>query len=184
MNFLSVTKQFTKNLKGVDKVNQNIVPVFREPSEFYKKYSKVPLVELLEFYGFIVDETPIDDEDIVYIEQYKEFLLNKGIVVDSVPFKKEFFAEYSLSKYTSIIVEGKYDRKLTGEKSYGFYAISFYKEIKNLWLGTTRKQMFVRTFTKREFLKDFECHFAKKKLGGEYEIFKEKKTSEANEDFG
>lgn len=42
--------------------------------------------------GFSVSEVPIDDEDIVYMEQYKECLLNKGIVEERVPFKREFVA--------------------------------------------------------------------------------------------
>lgn len=41
-------------------------------------------------YGFIVDEMLIDEVDIVYMEEYKNFLFKMGIIIDEVFFKKEF----------------------------------------------------------------------------------------------
>ena len=43
-------------------------------------------------------------------------LLDKGIVEEKVPFRREFIAEYRISKTRSIFVEGYYLRKPSGEK--------------------------------------------------------------------
>ena len=69
-------------------------PPVKEKSVFYQRYSRVSTISMLMDLGFSVSEAQIDNEDIVYMEQYKEFLLNKGIVEEKVPFKREFVAEY------------------------------------------------------------------------------------------
>jgi len=75
-------------------MNQHIMPIFREHSKFYQRYSNVPVPEMLRLHGFIVDEMPIDEADIAYMEEYKNSLLKMGIIIDEVPFKKEFVAQY------------------------------------------------------------------------------------------
>ncbi|MEB7428447.1 hypothetical protein NGC25_14390 [Enterococcus faecalis] len=100
----------------------------KEKSAFYQRYSRVSTTSMLMDLGFSVSEVEIDNEDIVYMEQYKEFLLNKGIVEEKVPFRREFVAEYRLSKTRSLFVEGYYLRKPTGEKMYGSYYYVFYME--------------------------------------------------------
>lgn len=110
-------------------VEQSKCSLAKEKSAFYQKYSKVPTIFMLMDLGFIVSEAPIDDEDIVYMEEYKKFLLDdKGIVEEKVPFRREFVAEYSLSKTRSLFVEGYYLRKPSGEKMYGSYYYVFYME--------------------------------------------------------
>lgn len=108
---------------------KNIMPIVKPRSEFYKKYGQVPVVEMLKAYGFIVDEMPIDDEDIVHFEDHKK-LIQERIGLSNIPFnvKKEFSAEYPLTAITSVFVEGRYTRKLTGEKMYESYFYYFYKE--------------------------------------------------------
>ena len=69
-------------------MNQNIMPIFREHSKFYQKYSNVPVPEMLRLHGFIVDEMPIDEADIVYMEEYKNSLFKMGIIIDEAPFKR------------------------------------------------------------------------------------------------
>lgn len=54
-------------------------PPVKEKSAFYQLYSRVSTVSMLMDLGFSVSETQIDNEDIVYIEQYKEFLLGKEL---------------------------------------------------------------------------------------------------------
>ncbi|MEB5927609.1 hypothetical protein MXE74_13785 [Enterococcus faecalis] len=90
-----------------------------------------------------------------------------GIVEVPINLKREFIAEYSLSKSTSIFVTGEYLRKPSGEKMYTSYYYTFYKEIKNLYLGTARKKVFVRTANKVTLLNDFEHVFAKRKFSKE-----------------
>ena len=101
-------------------------PPVKEKSVFYQRYSRVSTISMLMDLGFSVSEAQIDNEDIVYMEQYKEFLLNKGIVEEKVPFKREFVAEYPLSKMRRLFVEGYYLRKPSGEKMYGSYYYDFY----------------------------------------------------------
>ena len=67
-------------------MNQHIMPIFREHSKFYQRYSNVPVPEMLRLHGFIVDEMPIDEADIVYMEEYKNSLLKMGIIIDEVPY--------------------------------------------------------------------------------------------------
>ena len=52
---------------------QSKYPPVKEKSAFYQKYSKVSTIFMLMDVGFSVSEVPIDDEDIVYMEQYKSF---------------------------------------------------------------------------------------------------------------
>ena len=73
-------------------------PPVKEKSVFYQHHSRVSTISMLMDLGFSVSESQIDNEDVVYMEQYKAFLLNKGIVEERVPFKREFVAEYPLSK--------------------------------------------------------------------------------------
>ena len=40
---------------------------------FYQRYSRVSTISMLMDLGFSVSEAQIDNEDIVYMEQYKEF---------------------------------------------------------------------------------------------------------------
>ena len=42
-------------------------------SVFYQRYSRVSTISMLMDLGFSVSEAQIDNEDIVYMEQYKEF---------------------------------------------------------------------------------------------------------------
>ena len=98
-----------------------MLPVFKPHSDFYKNYSKRSVPDLLREHGFSVVENAIDDEDIVYIEQYKEYLMGMGIVNVTIPFRKEFIGEYPLSANKSIFVQGHYLRLPTGEKMYSSY---------------------------------------------------------------
>ncbi|EAK8385893.1 hypothetical protein CIC46_10120 [Listeria monocytogenes] len=140
-------------------MNQNIMPIFREHSKFYQKYSKVPVPEMLRLHGFIVDEIPIDEEDIVYFEKHKQFIL-ENIGLSDIPFnvKKEFSAEFSLSAITSVFVEGRYTRTPTGEKMYSSYFYYFYKEgflssgykvNRRTYADRVTKSMFLKTFEKQ-----------------------------------
>ncbi|MBM7688437.1 hypothetical protein BCR24_06595 [Enterococcus ureilyticus] len=136
---------------------KNIMPILKPRSEFYKKYGPIPVVKMLKDYGFIVDETPIDDEDIVHFEDHKK-MIQERIGLSDVPFnvKKEFSAEYSLSAITSVFVEGRYTRTLTGEKMYGSYFYYFYKEG---FLSSGRKvngRIYADRVTRLTFLRTFE----------------------------
>ena len=131
-------------------MNQHIMPIFREHSKFYQRYSNVPVPEMLRLHGFIVDEMPIDEADIVYMEEYKNSLFKMGIIIDEVPFKKEFVAQYVFSGgITSLIAEGQYLRKPNGDK-----------------------RVYVEKVIKSTFLKSFESCLGLLIAGGEYE-FKE-----------
>lgn len=129
---------------------QSKYPPVKEKSVFYQKYSKVSTIFMLMDLGFSVSEVPIDDEDIVYMEQYKGFLLGKGIVEERVPFKREFVAEYRLGKMRRLFVEGYYLRKPSGEKMYGSYYYVFYIEE---YSGT---KVYCTKATKSFFLHVFE----------------------------
>ena len=136
-------------------MNQNIMPVFREKSEFYKKYARYSVPEMLKIYEFNVNENPIDDEDIVHIEKTKAFLMSKGIVDVPIYFKQEFIAEYPLEN-TSLIVEGYYQRMPTGEKRYNSYSYSLYKASYQSHLGTVANRMYAERVNKVTFLNTFE----------------------------
>ena len=127
-------------------------PSVKEKSVFYQRYSRVSTISMLMDLGFSVSEAQIDNEDIVYMEQYKEFLLNKGIVEEKVPFKREFVAEYPLSKMRRLFVEGYYLRKPSGEKMYGSYYYDFYfKEYSGMGIYCTKatKSLFLHVFEQR-----------------------------------
>lgn len=136
-------------------MNQNIMPVFREKSEFYKKYARYSVPEMLRLHGFSVSINSIDDEDIVHIEKTKAFLMSKGIVGEPLYFKQEFFAEYPL-EHTCLIVEGYYQRMPTGEKRYNSYSYSFYKASYQSHLGTVANRMYAERVNKIVFLNTFE----------------------------
>lgn len=136
-------------------MNQNIMPVFREKSEFYKKYARYSVPEMLRLHGFSVSINSIDDEDIVHIEKTKAFLMSKGIVDEPLYFKQEFFAEYPLEN-TSLIVEGYYKRIPTGEKMYNSYSYSLYKASYQSHLGTVANRMYAERLNKIVFLNTFE----------------------------
>lgn len=131
------------------------MPIFREKSEFYKKYARYSVPEMLRLHGFSVSINPIDDEDIVHIEKTKVFLMSKGIVDESLYFKQEFFAEYPLDN-TGLIVEGYYKRIPTGEKMYNSYSYSFYKASYQSHLGTVANRMYAERVNKIVFLNTFE----------------------------
>lgn len=127
-------------------------PPVKEKSAFYQLYSRVSTVSMLMDLGFSVSETQIDNEDIVYIEQYKEFLLGKGIVEEKVPFRREFIAIYPLSKTRRLVVEGYYLRKPSGEKMYGSYYYDFYsEEYSGMLIHCTKatKSFFLHVFEQR-----------------------------------
>lgn len=126
------------------------LPPRREQSVFYKTYHCVPAFTMLQDFGFQITETPIDDEDIVYMEQYKEFLLTMGIVEERVPFRREFVAEYPVSSTTSLCVEGYYLRKPTGEKMFTSYYYDYY------FRGYRGIQEYCQKATKSTFLHVFE----------------------------
>jgi hypothetical protein len=132
------------------------MPIFLERSEFYKKYSRISIADMLGLHGFMVNVSSVDDEDIVYMEQTKQFLLEKGIVVENVPFKQEFVAEYPLSQITSVYAEGRYKRKHTGEKMYGSYYYYFYKKGFLPKGGIVNQRIYADGVNKLEFLNVFE----------------------------
>lgn len=136
---------------------KNIMPILKPRSEFYTKYSQVSVVEMLKDYGFIVHETPIDDEDIVHFEDHKK-LIQERIGLSDIPFnvKKEFSAEYSLSAITSVFVEGRYTRTPTGEKMYGSYFFYFYKEGFLLSGRKVNRRTYADRVTRLTFLRTFE----------------------------
>lgn len=136
-------------------MNQNIMPVFREKSEFYKKYARYSVPEMLRLHEFSVTINPIDDEDIVHIEKTKAFLMSKGIVGEPLYFKQEFFAEYPL-EHTCLVVEGYYQRMPTGEKRYNSYSYSFYKASYQSHLGTVANRMYAERVNKITFLEELE----------------------------
>lgn len=74
-------KYYRKNGKELYFMNQHIMPIFREHSKFYQRYSNVPVPEMLRLHGFIVDEMPIDEADIVYMEEYKILYLKWGLLL-------------------------------------------------------------------------------------------------------
>lgn len=131
------------------------MPIFREKSEFYKKYARYSVPEMLRLHGFSVSINPIDDEDIVLIEKTKAFLMSKGIVDVPIYFKQEFIAEYPL-EHTSLIVEGHYQRMPTGEKRYNSYSYSLYKASYQSHLGTIANRMYAERVNKIVFLNTFE----------------------------
>ncbi|HAQ5019889.1 TPA: hypothetical protein IXT79_001088 [Enterococcus faecium] len=137
-----------------------IVPIFRERSDFYKKYGKYSIPDMLRLHGFSVFENEIDDEDIVYIEQYKQFLMTKGIIDAPIYFKKEFVAEFPL-EHTRLFAEGYYRRKPTGEKMYNSYSYYFYTGGYYSHKGVTRKRIYAERVNKITFLKIFEEHLEK-----------------------
>lgn len=136
---------------------KNIMPILKPRSEFYKKYGQMSVVEMLKDYGFIVDETPIDDEDIVHFEEHKKFIL-ENIGLSDIPFnvKKEFSAEYALSAITSVFVEGRYTRTPTGEKMYGSYFYFFYKEGFSPSGYKVNRRTYAEQVNRLTFLKTFE----------------------------
>lgn len=107
---------------------------------------------MLREHGFSVVENAIDDEDIVYIEQYKEYLMGMGIVNVTIPFRKEFIGEYPLSANKSIFVQGHYLRLPTGEKMYSSYYYTFYSWYKR----TGEKYFYLERADKSKLLKYFE----------------------------
>ncbi|HAP5732879.1 TPA: hypothetical protein IU259_001046 [Enterococcus faecalis] len=129
-----------------------LLPVFNPHSDFYKHYSKRSVPDLLREHGFSVVENAIDDEDIVYIEQYKEYLMGMGIVNVTIPFRKEFIGEYPLSANKSIFVQGHYLRLPTGEKMYSSYYYTFYSWYKR----TGEKYFYLERADKSKLLKYFE----------------------------
>jgi len=130
------------------------MPIWREPSEFYKKYAPLPIPEMLRLHGFVVDETPMRKEDFVYMEEYKCFLLSRGINVDEVYVKKEFSAIYVLHG-TNLEAEGHYTRNPNGEKMYTSYYYSLYLHSFVPDEGW-KQQIFVNKGIKRVFLQKFE----------------------------
>lgn len=141
-----------------EKMNPNIIPIFLEGTKFYKKYAKLSVPEILEIHGFDVIENEMDDEDIVYLERRKEFLMSRGIVDVPMYFKKEFVAEYPI-KETKLIAEGCYLRKPSGEKMYGTYSYYFYKEGYRSYKGYIGKRVYADRVNKIVFLKMFEENF-------------------------
>lgn len=141
-----------------EKMNPNIIPIFLERTKFYKKYAKLSVPEMLEIHGFDVIENEMDDEDIVYLERRKEFLMSRGIVDVPMYFKKEFVAEYPI-KETKLIAEGCYLRKPSGEKMYGTYSYYFYKEGYRSYKGYIGKRVYADRVDKIVFLKMFEENF-------------------------
>ena len=139
-------------------MNPNIIPIFLEGTKFYKKYAKLSVPEILEIHGFDVIENEMDDEDIVYLERRKEFLMSRGIVDVPMYFKKEFVAEYPI-KETKLIAEGCYLRKPSGEKMYGTYSYYFYKEGYRSYKGYIGKRVYADRVNKIVFLKMFEENF-------------------------
>ncbi|WP_230322404.1 hypothetical protein [Enterococcus gallinarum] len=133
----------------------SIVPIFRERSDFYKKYAKYSIPDMLRLHGFSVFENEIDDEDIVYIEKTKAFLMSKGIVDVPIYFKNEFFAEFPL-KYTNVVIEGFYRRKPTGEKMYRSYSYNFYRESFRSYKGEIGKRNYAEGVNKITLLRIFE----------------------------
>nr|WP_241546202.1 hypothetical protein [Enterococcus villorum] len=140
------------------KMKPNIMPIFLERTKFYKKYVKLSVPEILEIHGFDVIENEMDDEDIVYLERRKEFLMSRGIVDVPMYFKKEFVAEYPI-KETKLIAEGCYLRKPSGEKMYGTYSYYFYKEGYRSYKGYIGKRVYADRVNKIVFLKMFEENF-------------------------
>lgn len=130
--------------------------IFDMRSDFYKKYSKKSIPYMLKKYYFSVTEAEVDDEDIVYMEEYKQYLLTMGIVEEQVPFKKEFIAEYAFSKSSSLIVEGYYLRKPTGEKMYTSYYYTVYRKGYVKKKGDIGITIYLEKATKQRFLKWFE----------------------------
>lgn len=103
---------------------------FKEQSAFCKQHLNRPVVTMLQEHGFFVQETENDVEDMVHFEDHKTFVKDQlGLSANTLVFnvKREFVGEYPLSAITSIFVEGRYKRKLTGEKMYTAYYYSFYK---------------------------------------------------------
>ena len=78
-----------KSAGGVSNGRRIKYPPVKEKSVFYQRYSRVSTISMLMDLGFSVSEAQIDNEDIVYMEQYKEFLLNKG-------WKKKFLLNENL----------------------------------------------------------------------------------------
>lgn len=155
-------------------MNQDIMPNYRERSEFYKKYSKMLIQDMLKEYDFFVEEEHYTQEDFNEIDKRKKELMVMGITNVPIDLKREFLAEFSLTKSTSIFVKGEYLRKPSGEKMYSSYYYTYYKEIKNLYRGTTRTLMLVRTANKVTLLNDFEhsfCHKNRNDLGGKNEVY-------------
>ena len=62
-----------KSAGGVASNGRRIYPPVKEKSVFYQRYSRVSTISMLMDLGFSVSEAQIDNEDIVYMEQYKEF---------------------------------------------------------------------------------------------------------------
>ena len=154
-------------------MNQDIMPNFRERSEFYKKHSKMLIQDMLKEYDFFVEEEHYTQEDFNEIDKRKKELMAMGITNVPINLKRGFLAEFSLTKSTSIFVKGEYLRKPSGGKMYSSYYYTYYKEIKNLYRGTKRTIMLVRTANKSTLLNDFEHSFCGKKrdlLGGSDEF--------------
>ncbi|WP_289864161.1 hypothetical protein [Enterococcus faecalis] len=129
--------------------------------------------DMLKEYGFFVEEECYTQEDFNEIGTRKQELMAMGITNVPINLKREFIAEFSLTKSTSIFVKGQYLRKPSGEKMYSSYYYTYYKEIKNLYFGTKRTITIVRTANKRTLLNDFEhsfCHKTKRALGGNDEF--------------
>ena len=136
---------------------KGITPILKIRSDFYKKYNKMSVADMLREHHFMVHEIPIDDEDIVHFEEHKKFIL-ENIGISDIPFnvKQEFVAEYQLSTITSIFVEGRYIRKATGEKMYESYFYTFYKEGFLLNGRKVNRRTYAEQVTRFAFLKIFE----------------------------
>ncbi|HDT8121776.1 TPA: hypothetical protein RD677_003033, partial [Enterococcus faecalis] len=87
-------------------MNEDIMPMFRERSEFYKKHSKMLIQDMLKEYDFFVEEEHYTQEDFNEISTRKKELMAMGITNVPINLKREFLAEFSLTKSTSIFVKG------------------------------------------------------------------------------
>lgn len=134
-----------------------ILPPARKRSEFFEKYWRLPAVDMLIDYGFMIHETPIDDEDIVHFEDHKKMIMeNIGLSGIDFNVKQEFIAEYQLTPITSFFVEGRYLRKPTGEKIYTSYYYYFYKKGYLPNGGSINSRVYAERVSKLVLLKTFE----------------------------
>ncbi|MHC5216834.1 hypothetical protein ACYSNR_09205 [Enterococcus sp. LJL128] len=146
-----------------------VTPIFKPRSKFLNRYLKVDVVEMLEEHGFLVAETENDLEDTIYFEKHEEMIF-KTLGLSNVKFnvKREFVAEYQLSEKTSIFVEGRYRRNLSGDKQYNMFGYLFYKRgflkkseriiNERLYCSGVNKVQFLKLFEEKRkiFMKDEE----------------------------
>lgn len=71
-------------------MNEDIMPIFRERSEFYKKYSKMLIQDMLKEYDFFVEEEHYTQEDFNEIGTRKKELMAMGITNVPINLKENF----------------------------------------------------------------------------------------------